>query len=101
VTAKEFFDSLETAIDPARIAGVNHTYLFDIEGEGRWLVELRDGKITVTPNPTGGADAEFRTSAQTFERLASRKGNPMVAYATGKLKFTGDMQAALALQKLF
>jgi putative sterol carrier protein len=98
---KEFFDDLERTVDPARIAGIDHSYLFDIEGEGRWLVEVRDGKLTVTQNPAGGADVEFTTSAETFERLANRQQNPMMAYMTGKLKVDGDLQVALELQKIF
>jgi putative sterol carrier protein len=98
---KEFFNELESTVDPARIAGIDHSYLFDIKGEGRWLVEIRDGKLTVTQDPTGGADVEFTTSAETFERLANGQQNPMMAYMTGKLKVDGDLQVALELQKIF
>ncbi len=96
-----FFDELAATADPARIAGIDHSYLFDIESEGRWLVEVRDGTVTVTKDPAGEADVEFTTSAETFERLAERKQNPMVAYMTGKLKVSGDLQAAMELQKIF
>jgi putative sterol carrier protein len=98
---KEFFAELERTVDPDRIAGIDHSYLFDIKGEGRWLVEVRDGKLTVTEDPPGGADVEFATSAETFERLANRTQNPMMAYMTGKLKVSGDLDVALELQKIF
>ena len=99
---KEFFAELERTVDPARIAGIDHSYLFDVKGEGRWLVEVRDGRLTVTENPAGGgADVVFTTSAETFERLANGQQNPMMAYMTGKLKVDGDLQAALELQKIF
>ena len=97
----QFFVELERTVDPARIAGIDHSYLFEITGEGRWLVEVRDGTLTVTRDPAGGADVEFTTSPETFERLASGKQNPMMAYMTGKLKVDGDLQAALELQKIF
>ena len=96
-----FFEELERTVDPARIAGIDHSYLFDVTGEGRWLVEVRDGKLTVTRDPPGGADVEFATSAETFERLANRQQNPMMAYMTGKLKVKGDLDVALELQKIF
>ena len=100
MSAKEFFDTLAADADPERIAGVEHTYVFDIAGEGRWLVEARDGRLKVTEGWEGGADVTFSASAETFERLATRQQNPMTAYLTGKLKIDGDIRAAMALQNL-
>jgi putative sterol carrier protein len=100
--AREFFADLEARADPGRIAGVAHSYFFDIQGEGRWLVDVRDGKVTVTEDGDGeDADVEFKTSSETFEKIASRQQNPTTAYLTGKLKIDGDIGAALELQKLF
>jgi putative sterol carrier protein len=101
VAARDFFANLESGVDPAQIDGLDHSYLFDIEGEGRWLVEVHDGKVSVTENPEGGADVSFQMSAETFDRLLAGKQNPMVAYMTGKLKVDGDLSAARELQKLF
>jgi putative sterol carrier protein len=100
VPAGEFFESLPSRADPGRIAGVAHSYLFDIAGEGRWLVDVRDGKVTVSENPEGPADVEFKMSAETFERIQARRQSPMTAYMTGKLKVTGDIRAAMALQQI-
>jgi putative sterol carrier protein len=100
VAAKEFFDSLESRADPAKIGGVNNSYLFDIEGEGQWLVDVRDGAINVTQGG-GDADATISTSAETFDKIVAGDQNPTTAYMTGKLKIKGDMGAAMKLQKLF
>ena len=51
---------------PTKLAGVEASYLFDIAGEGRWLVEIHDGKVTVTEDPSDGADVEFSLSGETF-----------------------------------
>ena len=102
MSAREFFEALEGKATPDRIAGVAHSYLFDIQGEGRWLVDVRDGKVTVIEGADGeDADVEFKTSSETFEKIASGKQNPTTAYMTGKLKIDGDIGAALKLQKLF
>jgi putative sterol carrier protein len=102
MSAREFFESLEANAEPERIVGVAHSYLFDIQGEGRWLVDVRDGRVTVTEGADGDdADVEFKTSSETFEKIASGKQNPTTAYMTGKLKIDGDIGAALTLQKLF
>jgi putative sterol carrier protein len=100
VGAKEFFESLETRADRSRIDGIDHSYLFDVEGEGKWLVVIQDGSVRVTEGP-GDADVTIATSSETFDNLAAGKQNPVAAYMTGKLKITGDTGAALKLQKLF
>ena len=98
--AREFFESLESRADGSKVQGIDHTYLFDVAGEGRWLVTVRDGAVLVTEGG-GDADATIRLSAETFEALASRKQSPAIAYMRGKLKVSGDTGAALKLQKLF
>jgi putative sterol carrier protein len=101
MATKDFFDSLEAQADPAKIAGVSNSYLFDIEGDGQWLVDVRDGKVTVTEGGGGDADATISTSSETFAKIVAGEQNPTTAYMTGKLKIKGDMGAAMKLQKLF
>ncbi|HZT17626.1 MAG TPA: SCP2 sterol-binding domain-containing protein [Gaiellaceae bacterium] len=98
--AAEFFESLPAKADPQRLAGMNNSFLFDIEGEGQWLVKVVDGALTVTPGG-GDADATISASGETFDKIVSGEQNPTVAYMTGKLKVKGDMGAAMKLQKLF
>jgi putative sterol carrier protein len=100
-SAKAFFDGLESSVDEQKLAGVNNSYLFDIEGEGRWLVDVKDGKLSVTQGAETEADVTITTSADTFEKISSGEQNPTTAYMTGKLKIKGDMGAAMKLQKLF
>ena len=100
MAAKEFFDSLESRGDATKLAGMNNSYLFDIEGEGQWLVTVADGAINVSEGG-GDADATIETSSDTFEKIVAGEQNPTTAYMTGKLKIKGDMGAAMKLQKLF
>jgi putative sterol carrier protein len=100
VAAQEFFESLESRADAAKLAGMSNSYLFDIEGEGRWFVDVRDGAINVSQNE-GEADATISTSSETFAKIVAGEQNPTTAYMTGKLKIKGDMGAAMKLQKLF
>jgi putative sterol carrier protein len=99
-STREFFEGLETRVDSGKTAGMNNSYLFDIEGAGTWKVDVADGKVSVIE---GGEDADvtIRTSEETFQAIASGEQNPTTAYMTGKLKVDGDMGAALKLQKLF
>ena len=98
--AKEFFDSLTSRADDSKLAGMNNSYLFDIEGEGQWIVDIADGKLSVREG-AGDADATITTSGETFDKIVAGEQNPTTAYMTGKLKIKGDMGAAMKLQKLF
>jgi len=100
MTAREFFETMAARIDPAKTAGVNNSYLFDIEGAGQWKVDVRDGNLTVSEG-SGEADVTITTSDENFEKIASGEMNPTSAYMSGKLKIKGDMGAAMKLQKLF
>ena len=100
MAAKDFFDTLASRADESKLAGMSNSYLFDIEGEGQWLVSVADGKIDVVEGG-GDADATITTSADTFEKIVAGEQNPTTAYMTGKLKIKGDMGAAMKLQKLF
>jgi putative sterol carrier protein len=99
-SVQEFFETLPGRVDPERIAGMNNTYVFDIEGAGTWRVAIADGAIEVTEGG-GDADTTFTASAESFEKIVSGEQNPTTAYMTGKLKVKGDMGAAMKLQKLF
>jgi putative sterol carrier protein len=100
MSAREFFQSLESRVDSSKTAGMNNSYLFDVEGEGQWKVDVHDGHVHVSE---GGSDADvtITTSGENFEKIVSGDMNPTTAYMSGKLKIKGDMGAAMKLQKLF
>jgi putative sterol carrier protein len=97
---REFFETLETRVDPAKAAGLNASYVFEIHGAGTWLVEVDDGKVSVSETE-GEADTTISTSEETFMKIANGQQNPTSAYMSGKLKVSGDMGQAMKLQKLF
>ena len=100
MTAQEFFDSLPAKVDPAKIAGLNNTYAFDVKGVGAWTVTVSDGVVSVADGKHD-ADCTISASEDTLLKIVSGKANPAMAYAMGKLKIDGDMGVALKLQKLF
>lgn len=97
---REFFESLESRLDPSKAAGMTASYTFDIEGAGAWLVDVDDGKVTVTEDG-GEGDCTISASSETFMKIANGEQNPTAAYMSGKLKVKGDMGQAMKLQKLF
>ena len=100
MSTREFFDTLESRVDSAKTAGMNNSYLFDIEGAGKWKVDVQDGNVSVTEDAED-ADVTITTSEETFDKITSGEQNATSAYMTGKLKVKGDMGAAMKLQKLF
>jgi putative sterol carrier protein len=100
VSPREFFETLESRIDPSKAAGMTASYRFDIDGAGSWLVDVDDGKVTVTEDG-GDADCIISASSETFMKIANGEQNPTAAYMSGKLKVKGDLGQAMKLQKLF
>ena len=99
-SVQEFFAGLPARVSADRIAGMNNTYVFDIEGAGAWTVAIANGTIEVTEG-AGDADTTFSASEESFAKIVAGEQNPTTAYMTGKLKIKGDMGAAMKLQKLF
>jgi putative sterol carrier protein len=100
MTVQEFFAVLPSKVDPAKTAGMNNSYVFDIEGVGAWTVSVADGAVSVTEG-AHDADCTITASEETLMKIAAGEANATTAYMTGKLKIKGDMGAALKLQKLF
>ncbi len=101
MSTREFFETLESRVDTSKTAGMNNSYLFDIDGAGKWKVDVQDGSVKVTEDEEEDADVTITTSEETFEKITSGEQNATSAYMTGKLKVKGDMGAAMKLQKLF
>ena len=97
---REFFETLDSRIDPTRIAGQTASYRFDIEGAGSWRVDVADGRAAVSETRDGG-DCVIRMKEETFGRLLSGQQNPVSGFMTGKIKVDGDMSLALRLKDVF
>jgi putative sterol carrier protein len=99
-SVQEFFNGLAARADAEKTAGMNNSYLFEIEGAGEWLVSVEDGSVSVSEGG-GEADTTITTTEETMLAVIRGDQNPTTAYMTGKLKIKGDMGAAMKLQKLF
>jgi putative sterol carrier protein len=99
MTLQDFFAALPSKVDPAKTAGMNNSYVFDIDGAA-WTVTVADGAVSVVDG-AHPADCTISASEETLLKIASGEASATTAYMTGKLKIKGDMGAALKLQKLF
>jgi putative sterol carrier protein len=99
-TTREFFEGLSARADASKMAGMNNSYVFDIDDAGVWFVTVQDGVVSVREGE-GEADCTISTTEENFKKILSGEQNATSAYMTGKLKIKGDMGAAMKLQKLF
>lgn len=98
---RQFFETLEgRASGSPKAAGLNATYLFDIDGAGKWMVRVENGTVGVHEGE-GEADTTIQSSEETFLKIVNGEQNATSAFMTGKLKVRGDMGKAMQLQKLF
>jgi putative sterol carrier protein len=96
-----FFDTLPSRIDPARVAGNDTVFAFDIAGAGAWTVRLGGGTPSVESGLAADASCTILAKAQHFEEILDGRRNAMTAFMTGKLKVKGDMAAATQLKEIF
>ena len=97
-SAREFFETLESTVEPSRTAGVKHTYLFDIAGVGQWKVDVDNGALAVTEGP-GEADVTISISEENFLKINHGELDPSAAFMGGQMKVKGDVGAAMELDK--
>ena len=100
-TIRAFFAGLPARIDPARVAGIDTVFAFDIAGAGAWTVHLAGGTPRVDEGIGADASCTILAKAEHFEEILSGKRNPMTAFMTGKLKVKGDLAAATQLKEIF
>lgn len=99
--AREFFEGLEArASDSSKATGLNASYLFDIDGAGKWIVRVENGKVSVHEGE-GEADTTISASEETFVKVVNGEQNPTSAFMMGKLRVKGDIGNAMKLQQLF
>lgn len=77
-------------------------YQFQITGEaeGIFYIEVRDGKLYVEPYEYFDRDVIFTCTADTLQKIASGKQDPVMAVTLGKLKVEGSIEAALKFRDL-
>lgn len=99
-SAREFFEGIESRLDPAKTKGTTASYRFEIQDAGSWHIDVDDGTVAVAES-NAEADCVIQASEANFMKIVRGEQNPTTAYMTGKLKVKGDMGLALKLQKLF
>src|SRR5438128_2167127 len=84
-STREFFETLVSRVDASKTAGMNNSYLFDIEGAGKWKVDVNDGKVSVSE----GGEAADAAAPRLLERRARGSRSPASEPSPRSVLFRG------------
>ncbi|MGE5672609.1 MAG: SCP2 sterol-binding domain-containing protein [Mycobacterium leprae] len=103
-SVKEFLDQMrsQVAANPAKIAGLNARYQFELTGEGGGVYHANfdNGTAEIGESAPANPTCTITMAVTDFEPLMTGKLNPAMAFMNGKLKVHGDISQALKLQML-
>ena len=102
-TVQELFDVMPASFDPAAAAGLDLVYQFDITGDGggQWYAAVKDGKCEVLAGRHASPSATITAQAKHYLDIANGKANEMMAFALGRIKVSGNIPAAMKLNRIF
>ncbi|XP_063705568.1 hydroxysteroid dehydrogenase-like protein 2 [Culicoides brevitarsis] len=97
------FQKIESLMSEEVVKRVNAVYQFNVKGEeaGVWFCDLKNGAGSCgRGEPKVSPDATLTMSDKNFFDMFAGKLKPASAFMTGKLKISGDLKKAMALEKL-
>jgi putative sterol carrier protein len=98
---ESFFAEIPARAATKDLSEVSATYAFVVVDSGEaWTVRIDGPEVTVAGGADASADCTISASEETFTRLLDHKLGVMSAYMSGKLKLSGDLSAAMQLNKL-
>ena len=97
----EVFDRIRAVANADIVKDVNATYCFDVEGEDKYFVDLKNGDGSVTKGePESVADCTIKMTSGNIIKMFNRELKPATAFMTGQLKLSGDLAKAMKLEKV-
>ena len=100
----DFFAEIKSRFMEADVSDIQEhlAYQFNIvgEAEGIFYVEVKDGKLYVEPYEYFDRDVIFTSSAETLQKIADGKLDPVLAFTLQKLKVEGNIEKALRFKEL-
>jgi putative sterol carrier protein len=88
---------------PARAGRANAVVQFHISGEGggEWYVTIKDRTCTVSKGVAGSANATLWMDASEYVKLATGQMSSMKAFASRKIKASGDLAVLKRMDRWF
>jgi len=103
-TPKEFLENVlpEKLSDPEKLGDLVATVQFYIKGDdgGEWYLRIADGKAEVKEGEADKPDITIKMKDTNYVKLVNGELSGQRAFMTGKLKFKGNMNLGIKLQRL-
>ncbi len=102
-SVKQLIYNHEKAFKPEVAEGVNAIIQYKLTGEeaGDYIVNIKDGKCTVSEGIAENPTMTLTSDARDFGDVLLGKANGMQYFMTGKLKLAGDLNLAMKLTTFF
>ena len=103
MTVAESFQTMVSLFNSAAAGSTDKTFQFNITGEqaGKYALKVANGACELIEGGVEKPNITFTVTDQDWLAVAEGKLDPMNAFATGKLKVSGDLMLAMKLQSLF
>lgn len=95
MTAKELLQQMPAALDPQAASGMDATIQYEISDPTYQV--LKDGQLTVHDGRAEDPDLTVSISDENLVKLFRGELNGMMAFMSGQLKVSGDLELAQKL----
>ncbi len=101
---KEFIEKVlpERLSDPEKLKGLDVTLQFDITGEagGKWVLSIKDRDAQIREGSVEDPRITLKMKDTDYVSLVNGDLSGQKAFMSGKLRFKGDMNTGMKLQRL-
>lgn len=100
---KEFMETvLPAKLPPEKLTGLDLTLQFNITGPqgGDWVLTIKDNKAEIRTGTIEHPKITLKMKDEDYVKLVNGELSGQKAFMSGKLKFKGDMNTGIKLQKL-
>jgi len=102
VRVEDIFITMPDRFRPEGAEGVTASYGYSIEGEGKWKLTVKDGKMKLERvEDLSGCTTVTTTDGETFVGINLGKVDAMKAFSSGKFRVEGDFGALAKTAKMF
>jgi uncharacterized OB-fold protein/putative sterol carrier protein len=102
VKVEDIFITMPERFRPEGAEGVTASYGYSIEGEGKWKLTVKDGKMKLERvEDLSGCTTVTSTDGETFVGINLGKVDAMKAFSSGKFRVEGDFGALAKTAKMF
>jgi uncharacterized OB-fold protein/putative sterol carrier protein len=102
VKVEDLFETMPDRFRPEGAEGIEASFGYDISGEGKWKLIVRDKKMKVEKTPDlSGCGTITSTDGETFVGINLGKVDAMKAFSSGKFRVEGDFGALAKTAKMF